>query len=111
MLGVGTSPTPEDRSRLRRRRVLARLTRDQDGASAREYALLAAVIGGGMISAATRFGNGLSSAHLRLAGCNPHRRRATRRRRRRVRICTYRAGETARPAGPVAQPAVARASH
>ena len=44
-------------------RLLTRLAADASGASALEYALIAAVIGGVVISAATSFGNSLSSAY------------------------------------------------
>jgi pilus assembly protein Flp/PilA len=44
-------------------RLLARLAADTRGASAIEYGLIAAVIGGVVITAATGFGNSLTSAY------------------------------------------------
>ena len=44
------------------------LFRDQRGASALEYALIAAVIGGILISAVTSFGNSLTSAYSTIGG-------------------------------------------
>ena len=47
--------------RIRRR--LARLTAENLGATAIEYGLIAAVIGGVVITAATSFGNSLTTAY------------------------------------------------
>jgi len=48
---------------LRIRRLLARLTADNRAVAALEYGLIAAVIGGVVITASTRFGNSLTSAY------------------------------------------------
>ena len=45
------------------RRLLARLTIDPRGATAIEYGLIAAVIGGVVITAGTSFGSSLTSAY------------------------------------------------
>jgi pilus assembly protein Flp/PilA len=44
-------------------RLLARLAADKRGATALEYGLIAAVIGGVVITAATSFGNSLTSSY------------------------------------------------
>jgi pilus assembly protein Flp/PilA len=45
------------------RRILKHLAGEKSGATALEYGLIAAVIGGVVITAATSFGNSLTSAY------------------------------------------------